>query len=365
MLAIVVGFAPPFAESHAQTVPLQLEAAPTEAPAPPPEVVIWYRASEDCPSGAEFVSSVRVQGRTTRLARVGDHVDYVITLESDGKQSGGRLERQTERGTIAISELRGGACTEVAEALALSLTLAVTPSDPGAPEAPPSTPPPQASSSADPTEAPARARDSTVSESPVSASTNAASAERGARRSPAPDAARRPVTPQWWLGGGVEGALGITPDASFGGSLFVAYDWDLVLPARPASLRLGPGFMVSRTSIDGLGHVDQWVSTLGLEFCPLTLFAKSWGIAPCVVGEGGLFVASTDRDTALTSVNFWGSAGPAVRGRALVSPGLELGLTVSVAVPFSRLELMAGQEVLYRTPPAVFSLGVDLSWTIP
>jgi hypothetical protein len=36
-----------------------------------------------------------------------------------------------------------------------------------------------------------------------------------------------------------------------------------------------------------------------------------------------------------------------------------------VKAPFSRFELIAGEEVLYRTPPAVFSLGVDLSWAIP
>lgn len=344
-LAFLVGFALPFAEGQAQP----------EAASASPEIVIWYRASQGCPSGAEFVSGVEVEGRTTRLARVGDHVDYVITLESDGAASGGRLERQTEKGTIAISELRGAACSEVAEALALSLTLAVTPSQPAAASTPAHAEPP-----AVPPVSPNSPAPASVPEKPPDSSEKSADV-----RPRASAAAALPRVPRWWVGGGFAGALGMTPDPSFGGSLFVAYDWALVSRRQPASVRAGPAFSYSRTPVEGLGQVDQWVTTLALELCPLMVHAGWLGVAPCVVGEGGWFVASTNRDTALTSVNFWGAAGPAVRGRAQLTSGLQLGLTAAVKAPFSRLELIAGEEVLYRTPPVVFSLGADLSWAIP
>lgn len=352
-LAFLTGLVLHFSESYAQTA----------ATADSSEIVIWYRASQGCPSGAEFVSGIRVEGRTTRLARVGDHVDYVITLESEGTTSGGRLERQTEQGTIAISELRGGACAEVADALALSLTLAVTPSQPPSersrqPEAAVASAPSTASHGNPVPEAA-----DTVAEP---AAQPADPAEKLARVAPHGLAVvRAPVVPKWWIGGGVEGALGITPDPGVGARLFVAHEWAFVSPQRPASLRAGPAFMYSRTPVEDLGHVDQWVSSLGLELCPITVDSGWLGFAPCVVGEGGLFVASTNRETALTSVNLWAAAGPALRARAALSSGMQLGLTAAVKAPFSRLELIAGEEVLYRTPPAVFSLAVDLSWAIP
>lgn len=367
-LAIPLGFAPHFVKADAPSPAAPSEAAPaatapTAATQLPSDIVIWYRASEGCPSGAEFVSGIRVNGRNTRLARVGDRVDYVITLESDGKVSGGRLERQTASGTIAISELRGGPCSEVADALALSLMLAVTPSEPAATQPVPS--PPAAN--------PVRPRgpEAEVSPQPDAANADtraapvvASASPRDPRAAPTPPRSTSSPLPRWRLGGGVEVALGMTPDPSYGGNLFVEYDWALISAERPASVRVGPGFMVSRSPIDGFGHVDQWVTTLGLEFCPLMFSAGTLGFAPCAVGEGGWFVASSSRDTSTTSVNFWGAAGPALRGRARLSPRLQLGLSAAVAVPFSRLELTAGGELLYRTPPAVFSLAADLAWAI-
>src|SRR5688572_9581908 len=205
-LAFLLGCALPFAESHAQT----------EALAHPPEIVIWYRASHGCPSGADFVSSIQIEGRTTRLARVGDHVDYVITLESDGFASGGRLERQTEQGTIAISELHGAACSEVAEALALSLTLAVTPPSQPAPPTPPVP--------AEPADAAATAPVALASSprrQPVTLVDP--NEERAEPRPPAAPPAL-PEVPRWWIGGGSTGALGVTPDPSFGANAFVGPD---------------------------------------------------------------------------------------------------------------------------------------------
>jgi hypothetical protein len=54
-------------------------------------------------------------------------VDFVVTVAHAAEQSSGRLERQTELGTMAIREISAGRCDEVVEGLALSLDLALDP----------------------------------------------------------------------------------------------------------------------------------------------------------------------------------------------------------------------------------------------
>src|SRR6188768_936177 len=98
----------------------------------PPSV--WYRASEACPNGAQFLDKLAENSRRARLAQAGDHIDFVVTLVADSKQTVGRLERQTDSGIVAIRELHDATCEQVADALALSLGLALTPganSEPG------------------------------------------------------------------------------------------------------------------------------------------------------------------------------------------------------------------------------------------
>jgi hypothetical protein len=74
-------------------------------------------------------------GSATTLARVGDRVDFVVTVAYGDHESTGRLERQSSEGTVAIREVVAASCDEVAQVLALSLDLAL---QPGAePESPP------------------------------------------------------------------------------------------------------------------------------------------------------------------------------------------------------------------------------------
>lgn len=70
----------------------------------------------------------RLSGRAAvRLAKAGDHIDFVVTLVADEADVVGRLERQTQSGTVAIRELRDKECARVADAIALSLALALDP----------------------------------------------------------------------------------------------------------------------------------------------------------------------------------------------------------------------------------------------
>jgi hypothetical protein len=97
---------------------------------------IWYRASEHCPTGSEFLRKLAKNGHSVRLAEGGDHIDFVVTLLSAEARTVGRLERQTKAGTVAIRELRDATCERVAEALVLSLGLAGDPNALGAPPEP-------------------------------------------------------------------------------------------------------------------------------------------------------------------------------------------------------------------------------------
>src|SRR6185436_792272 len=90
-----------------------------------PGAVVWYRASENCPSGQAFLDKVPKRGAGARLAAAGDHIDFLVTLLPYGGETVGRLERQTRSATVAIRELHDAHCDQVADALALSLALAL------------------------------------------------------------------------------------------------------------------------------------------------------------------------------------------------------------------------------------------------
>lgn len=92
----------------ALTTPVKAESPLTPA--------VWYRASAECPSGPEFLGKIADSRARTRLAQAGDHIDFVVTLLSANGETVGRLERQTDRGTVAMRELRDATCTQVANA---------------------------------------------------------------------------------------------------------------------------------------------------------------------------------------------------------------------------------------------------------
>lgn len=48
--------------------------------AQPTPISIWYRSTEACPSGEQFISRLRELGRDAQLAGVGDAIDFVVTL---------------------------------------------------------------------------------------------------------------------------------------------------------------------------------------------------------------------------------------------------------------------------------------------
>jgi hypothetical protein len=89
--------------------------------------VLWYRSSEGCPDGASFLATIGTQASLLRLAQAGDRVDFVVNLALTTEGARGRLERETDAGTVAIREVEDTSCARVAEVVALNLSLALDP----------------------------------------------------------------------------------------------------------------------------------------------------------------------------------------------------------------------------------------------
>src|SRR5690606_782591 len=66
----------PLAAAQSETAP----GAEAGQDAPREALSIWYRSSEGCRDGAVFVTRLAELGRAATLARVGDRVDFVVTV---------------------------------------------------------------------------------------------------------------------------------------------------------------------------------------------------------------------------------------------------------------------------------------------
>jgi len=198
-------------------------AAPALAEALPPAV--WYRASESCPNGAQFLDKLAENSRNARLAQAGDHIDFVVTLVADGKGTVGRLERQTNSGVVAIRELNDATCEQVADALALSLGLALAPGQTSAaPVVAQPAEPAQGTADAAASEAPGPPPPTTsaASESPATSAAATTAASSNSKPTTSSEASAKPML-QWSVGIELGAMIGITTHPLPRGQAFL--DW--------------------------------------------------------------------------------------------------------------------------------------------
>ena len=303
----------------------QPEASPAGAGVP---LSIWYRSSEGCPEGATFVARLAELGRQATLARVGDRVDFVVTVAAAADASSGRLERQTSRGTVAIRELDAARCEDVTEALALSLEIALEP--------------------ANETAAGAGAPASTDA-------TRAGGEDRAPERARAAQAARV-------LQLGARGSLakGIAPGWAPGGALFAALraPTDVALAGRVSLGMAG--------AADTVAGVDVDVLWLGGRFegCVFELGSGALSLQPCAGVELGMLRASSSGGAARSDRGFWGAGLGLLRGSLELDPTFALEAEVGAALPFVRYAVgssLGGD--LFRTEPVVAELGVGARWS--
>lgn len=330
-------------------------AAPAAAQSAVPAV--WYRASEACPDGGQFLAKLAENARQARLAQAGDHIDFVVTLVADHNETVGRLERQTDSGVVAIRELRDATCGQVADALALSLGLALTPGSSNG-----------AAAVTNPEDVPvvAASVDVAASES-VAASPPSAGAEGSppAADSAAPAAVPPEPTRAWSVGIDLGAMIGITTHPLPRGELF--------LDVRPMFNHFLPDLSL-RGSVVGsggssetaIGPVLRWILAARVEACPIAWAGERLDLRPCAGFELGADNASSDGQNGFDDRSLW--AAPAGRVRvslALLPRVVWLEAGGSVLIPLIRKEIFAGTQSLYRDAPAGFQAGLGVSLRLP
>ena len=280
----------------ASAVPASAMAAEPLVGARPAEQAlrIWYRSSEGCPDGAAFITLLGRLGRAGSLAGVGDRVDFVVTVAYSPAQSSGRLERQSSEGTVAIRDVSAPSCAEVADALALSLDLALDPR-----------------------------------------------AERAAG-STGPTATASAPAALWQtrLGAQAQISTGLAGAVLPGAALLV--DLRRTAPAWSARLSLWG----ARGEEDAA--IDLQLGLLGsrLESC-WTWSMGPIGWSPCLGLELGILVAEGEGEGGRSDTGVWGSAVAHLRTTWHVSPSVALEAQAGLLVPFVRyrFDALTGAEV--------------------
>lgn len=309
-------------------------------------VGVWYRNSEGCPDGSAFLARLRELGRNARLASVGDRVDFVVTLQARSVESSGRLERQTDRGTVAIRELTSARCEEVAEGLALSLELALDPGAAGAElPAPEDSGTPQAGAAALP-EAPA----APPTPAPIT------SADTGV----APGAALPPVRSAPWRGGAqADLTTGLGPSLAPGAALFIERGGAAGDPAGRLSVHGSYG----ASRVQG-ARLAVALLAARLEGCAFGWDAGTWSLTPCIGADAGVVVADRTNGAGRSDSAPWASALGLLRASIPVGQHWTPEAQLALAVPVTRYAVGGPESsTLFRTGAIALQLSLGMCWS--
>jgi hypothetical protein len=319
-----------------------LEASIAHAQSPPVPTV-WYRASEACPTADAFLARLRERGVEGRIAGVGDRVDFVVTLGGSAEGHAGRLERQTDAGTVAVRELSAPTCAEVAEGIALGLALAFDP---------------RSATSSTPAPAPAVGEPPPAAVVPPPVPAPSVGRDRPPQPAPAPASASH----AWAAGAHASVVTGVAPGALIGGALFVERAWRRPGVVSP-SLRLGVGGLLSSSEVPA-GDVAVRVGALRLEGCPLELSLGPAALRPCASAEAGVLSAEGSGPKGLAETRFWGAGAAHARFSWAPVPALAVEAQLGVVVPFSRysLERADPPEVLHRADIVAVAAGIGAAY---
>lgn len=318
LVGVLLGTA---ARARAQT------AEPSGAPAPH----IWYRSSAGCPDGTAFLARLTGRARSARLAQASDRIDFVVTLGGEGAESSGRLERQTEGSTVAVREIRAQSCDDVADVIALTLTLALDPDakrevagEPAARATDASEPPPAAA----PAEPPAEPL--LLPSLPKTPRSD---------RSPSKATARAAAPPALWLGvrGGAFSGLVSSPGATAGA--FVDY-------APRGWARTGASARV--TALGGVARertappFDLALVAGRLEGCPVALLGADLRLRPCVGLEAGALRVRGTGPLGRSDLGVWVAATGVLRLTWQLSRRFAAEAELGAVVPLRRYAVEPG-----------------------
>lgn len=325
------------------TLSCTLFAAPTSVAEESRPVFIWYRSAGECPDGDAFLSKLSGKVTEARIAAAGDPIDFVVTLGSLGSRSNGRLERETTQGKVAIREIDSENCAEVAEALALSLALAIDPSEkPAVPE--------------EPAPAPSQKNPTTTR-----APTTSASDPKLDRAPP-----RNPENSSWWVGAQGTVASAIAPSALPGGLVFVELERARASVLPGSSLRLGALGRFG-TLMTNVGDVRYRLLGGRIDACPLRIGSNTLAVKPCAGFDLGQLEVEGTNDSGLGDRALWAAAG--VNGRLTwrAAGALAFELDAGAFAPLTRYTLETGDPTLAgdRTDFMGFTAGLGASVLLP
>jgi hypothetical protein len=317
---------------------------------------IWFRSSEACPDGASFLQKIAQRSTSARLAAVGDHIDFVVTLGSVEGGASGRLERQTERGTVAIRDIRAPNCEAVAEALALTLSLTIDPQAAAPQSEPPAQPRRLASESVAP------AVESVPRPEPTAmAATTLSESER---RSPSLPVARgEPVSSSAAIVraglGGSFAYLNAGHERLGAGAFVDLQASERVLAFRPA-LRLS-----AQASMATDADTDLRILAGRFDLCPATIAFGGVEARPCAAAELGQITAQREvrggaRDSAL-----WSALLGEVRLLWPASRRWAFELELGVSIPLTRYDFtLKGGDDVGRTGEVAVIAGIGGSFRL-
>jgi hypothetical protein len=315
----------------------------------PHTAAVWYRAAADCPAGADFLAKIDGTMRA-HLAQAGDHIDFVVTLLTSDNETIGRLERQTNGGTVAIRELRDATCERVADGLALSLGLALDPTQPSA-AAEPNDPPPPAEVPVEtaPTAAPAPTVDtpsSVVAAPPTEQPANAKARRAG------------------WLG--LNGGLLSGPATRPMPRVAAFVDLEHALPSVSQNLALRLALVGALgSSKTEVGAIQRWVLGGRAEVSPWRWGSERIFVRPCLAFELGATGASSSRGSGVKDQSLWAAPGAGLRLSVGLLPRLRLEAGAGALLPVLRQQIFAGSRPLYQDAIMAFYGNFGVSFGLP
>jgi hypothetical protein len=297
-----------------------------------------------------------------KLATAGDRIDFVVTLGMKDGHAFGQLERQTAEGRVAVRELEASRCEEVADAVALTLTLALEPHATQAGASPQTrTPAPAATATEAAEPASTTAVPDTATQTPNLPASNVVT------HTPAPAAATvhggAERSSRWLAGADATLYKGSLPDPLLGARIFVELGGDA--PWHGSSARLGAFFAKRARETDP--DVSLVLAGGRLDACPVALFGPIVELRPCVALELGWEQARGTASTGVSDAAFWASGTASARLAWHTSRAVGLEAELGASVPFTRYELVEKESggVIHRTESIGFSAALGVFVGLP
>jgi hypothetical protein len=279
------------------------------------DIHLDYVAPAACPTSREFESLVRARTARARFAPDDDGKLRIfdVRIVDTGSSISGRVVVRRARGTEGTRDFRARACSDVADALALVVALAV---DPSALTAPTPAAPPAATPAVDPSATPVAPAPSSAPLPPPPRGVNPPpppGAPTPTIAAPSDASSERPPRRALAIGVDLAVSSGTVPNALLGVSPYVGWQSSAGSTVVP-SVRLGFVHATSgAVSVNGGSASFEW--TVGrIDGCATAWPARAARLSACAhVEVGALEATGAQIASPRSQARAWFGAGPLVR----------------------------------------------------